>query len=75
MQTRNVGIFIGVIGILMMIYTGFNYVTEKKVIDLGPLQINREVDHPISWSPVIGAILIIGGIALIVTNKSKVLSS
>jgi drug/metabolite transporter (DMT)-like permease len=75
MQTRNMGIFIGVIGILMMIYTGFNYVTEKKVIDLGPLQINREVDHPISWSPVIGAILIIGGIALIVTNKSKVLSS
>ena len=71
MQTRNLGIIIVVVGILMMIYTGFNYVTEKKVVDLGPVQVNKEENHPIKWSPILGALLIVGGIALIATNKSK----
>jgi hypothetical protein len=55
----------------MMVYTGFNYVTTKNVVDLGPLQINKEENHPVQWSPIIGGLLLIGGIAIVVTNKSK----
>ncbi len=72
MQTKKIGIVIIIIGVLMMIYTGFNYVTEKEVVDLGPLKINTEVNHPVKWSPILGAILIIGGFLVIVANKSKV---
>lgn len=70
MNTKNIGIILIVIGILMMIYTGFNYVTTEKVVDLGPIEINKEQSHPVQWSPIIGGILLIGGVIMIATNKS-----
>lgn len=71
MQTKNIGIVLVIFGIIMMIYTGFNFVTTEKVVDLGPLQINKEENHPVQWSPIIGALLLVGGIVVIATNKSK----
>jgi len=76
MKTRSIGIVLIVIGIVMMIYTGFNFVTTKNVIDAGPIQVNKEENHPVSWPPVVGAILFIGGIVLIATGKrGKIIDS
>ena len=69
MQRKPIGIVLIVIGIIMMIYTGFNYVTSKKVVDLGPIQINKEENHPVKWSPIVGVILLVGGILVVVTDK------
>lgn len=69
MQKRTLGIIVVVIGIVMMIYTGFNYVTTEKVVDLGPVKISAEKNHPVQWSPIVGVILIAGGILLVVGNK------
>jgi uncharacterized membrane protein YdcZ (DUF606 family) len=69
MQTKTLGIAVIVIGIVMMIYTGFNYVTTEKVVDLGPIKINQEKDHPVQWSPIVGAILLVGGVVIIVSSK------
>jgi len=69
MNTRTIGIVLVVIGLVMMIYTGFTYVTKEKVVDVGPIEINKEEKHPVSWSPIIGGILLVGGIVLMATNK------
>lgn len=69
MNLKITGIALIVIGILMMAYTGFNYVTTEKVVDLGPIQINKEMNHPVQWSPIIGAVLLVGGIVIIAHNK------
>ena len=53
----------------MVIYTGFNYVTTEKVVDLGPIKINAEKNHPIQWSPIIGVVLLVGGIVVVATDK------
>jgi hypothetical protein len=71
MQIRTIGIILIVIGLMMMLYTGFNFVTHEKVVDLGPLQINKEENHPVQWSPIVGVLLLVGGIAVVVTNKNK----
>jgi drug/metabolite transporter (DMT)-like permease len=71
MKTKVAGIVLLSLGILMMIYTGFNYVTSEKVVDLGPIQINSEKNHPVHWSPIIGVVLTIGGILIFVTGKNK----
>jgi len=63
------GIALLVIGVLMIVYTGFNYVTTEKVVDLGPIKINAEKNHPVQWSPLVGAVLIVGGIVVLVTGK------
>jgi hypothetical protein len=60
-----------ILGIIMLLYNSFNYVTTEKVVDIGPIQINKEVNHPIKWSPVIGIVLAVGGIVLIVVSNKK----
>ena len=71
MKTKTIGIVMAIVGILMMIYTGFNYVTTEKVVDLGPMQMSMEESHPVQWSPIVGAILLVGGIVLVVIDKKK----
>lgn len=71
MQTKTLAIVIIVLGLIMMIYTGFNYVTTEKVVDLGAIQINKQTNHPVQWSPIIGGILIIVGILFMVLDKKK----
>lgn len=71
MQTKTIGIAIIIIGIIMMIYTGFNYVTTEKVVDLGPIEINKQTNYPVQWSPIIGGVLLIGGIVILALDKKK----
>ena len=72
MQKRTTGIILIIVGISMIIYTGFNYVTTEKVVDLGPIKINSEKNHPVQWSPIIGVVLLVGGILVMVTGKKSV---
>ena len=71
MQTRNIGIALLVIGAIMMIYTGFTLVTTKKVVDVGPLEINKTEKHPVQWSPIVGGLLLVSGVVLIAANKKN----
>lgn len=71
MKTKTLGLITIVIGILMIIYTGFNLITSKKVFEMGSMQMNMNTNHPIQWSPIVGIILIGGGIFLVVLNKKK----
>jgi drug/metabolite transporter (DMT)-like permease len=71
MKTKTLGLGLSIVGLIMMIYTGFNYVTTEKVVDLGPIEINTQTDHPVQWSPIIGGIFFIGGILIISLNKQK----
>lgn len=69
MQTRTLGIVLVIIGIVMMAYTGFNYVTKEKVVDIGPLEISKEKNNPISWSPIVGVVLLVGGIIVMARDR------
>ncbi len=69
MQTKTIGIILAAIGIIMIAYTGFNYVTTEKVVDIGPVQINKKNNHQIQWSPIIGAVVLVSGIGLFAFGK------
>jgi uncharacterized membrane protein len=71
MQTKKVGIILIIVGVLMMIYTGFTYVTKERVVDVGPVEINKTESHPVQWSPIVGGILLVGGILIVATGKNK----
>ncbi|HTF04949.1 MAG TPA: hypothetical protein VK826_13070 [Bacteroidia bacterium] len=66
---KPLGIVLIVAGIVMMIITGINVVTEEKVVDLGSVEITKEKDNPISWSPIIGAVLLVGGVVVFLTGR------
>ena len=71
MQTKTLGVIVIAIGMLMIIYTGFNFVTTEKVVDIGAIEINKEKDHPVQWSPIVGVVLLIGGILIIAIRGKK----
>jgi uncharacterized membrane protein YidH (DUF202 family) len=66
---KTLGISLIIIGIIMIAYTGFNFVTTKRVVDLGPIEINKEKTHHVQWPPIVGIVLVVGGIVIIVTDK------
>jgi len=68
---RNLGIVLAVVGLIMVLITGFNFVTKKKVVDIGNIEINKDENHSIQWSPVIGVILLVGGVVIFATNKGR----
>jgi drug/metabolite transporter (DMT)-like permease len=68
---KNFGILLAIIGIIMLVIPGFNYVTQKKVVDIGNIKINKDENHSVEWSPIIGGILLVGGVVIFATNKSK----
>jgi len=70
MNAKTIGIIIFVIGLLMTLYTGFNYVTKEKVVDIGSVEITADKEHTASWSPFIGiGVMVIGGVVFLYGKK------
>ncbi len=68
---KTLGIILLVIGGIMTVFTGFNLVTKKKVVDIGPIEINSTEKTPIYWSPITGGILAAAGLVILVMGKKK----
>jgi uncharacterized membrane protein HdeD (DUF308 family) len=69
---RIIGIILVVIGILALAYQGITYTTHKKVLDIGPIQATKEEHKTIPVPPIIGAVALIGGIAILVSGRRAV---
>ncbi len=68
---RVTGIVLIILGILMVVFNGLNLQTEKKVLDLGPLEVNKKENRHIGWPVWAGGIAILGGIVLIIADRRK----
>ncbi len=68
---RTTGIILLVAGIIMMAVSGFNFKTEKKVLDIGPLEVNKEESHHVGWPVWVGGVAAVAGIVLIVSGRKK----
>jgi hypothetical protein len=58
-------------GVGMFAFHGFSFTQEKKVADIGPLEINKKEDKTISWPSYAGAVAILGGIAILSLGTGK----
>lgn len=67
---KKAGIVILIIGLLLTIFTTFNYFTREKVVDLGKVEITANKKHRVAWSPLIGVgVMVVGGAVLLVASK------
>lgn len=72
MKMNNIAYVLVIVGIVMMAFTGFKYMTTDKIVDLGPIQIEKDRNHFVQWPPIIGLIILsVGIITLVVGNKMK----
>ena len=60
-----------IIGMIMIVCNGFNYKTAEKVVDLGAVKIISEKNHPIQWSPIFGAVILVAGVAIVIIGKKE----
>jgi hypothetical protein len=60
-----VGVVLIVVGMVAFAYGGFFWTRQEKVIDAGPVQVTREKHEGVSLPPVLGAIAVVSGIALL----------
>ena len=63
------GLILIVLGAIALIWGGIGYTTKDKVLDVGPIEASVEKKHSVPLSPIAGAVLLVGGIALVVTGK------
>jgi len=59
------------LGVLALAYQGFTYTTQKKVVDIGPIQATKSEHHTVPLPPVIGVIAVIAGIVILATDRSS----
>ena len=66
-----VGIALIVIGLVAFAYQGISYTSREKVIDIGPLQASVDTQKTIPLPPILGGLLVVGGIVLVVVGAKK----
>lgn len=59
------------IGIIAFAYQGISYTSRDKIVDLGPLHVTAERSHTLPLPPIVGAIALAGGIALLFMSSQK----
>jgi drug/metabolite transporter (DMT)-like permease len=66
------GIILIVVGIVIVAYGGFaSFTTRENVAKLGPLEVNKEKEHPVPVGPIVGGVCIVGGAILLITGRGR----
>ena len=66
-----VGVALILLGIVALAYQGITYTSREKVIDVGPLQATVDTKKTIPLSPLLGGLVLVGGIVLVVVGTKK----
>jgi len=68
-MNRAIAIALIILGTMMLIWTGFTYTKKEKIVDAGPIQISADRQKTVNWPPYVGALLLAGGIVVLVVSK------
>ena len=66
---KTLGLVLIALGLVGLVWGGFTYTTNEKVVDIGPIHATREKTHNVPLTPIAGAVALIGGIVLLVAGK------
>jgi drug/metabolite transporter (DMT)-like permease len=66
-----VGVILIVIGAVALAYQGVTYTTQEKVVDLGPLKVEAKKERTIPLPPLLGALLLVGGVVLVAVSARR----
>ncbi len=65
------GLVLLILGVVSLAYQGITYTTQKKVLDIGPLQATKEEKHTVPLPPVLGCLALMGGVVLLATGAKN----
>lgn len=65
------GIILIIAGIAMILIRGFSVQTEKKVLDVGPVEVNKKENKWVGWPTYAGGIVAVVGVVLVLSGNRK----
>ena len=72
MTTRQViGILLVVVGLISLLMGGISWTREETVLDLGPIEATTRERETIPLPPILGGLLLAGGVVLLVVRPNK----
>jgi drug/metabolite transporter (DMT)-like permease len=70
-----IGIALIILGVIALAYGGFSFTTQekKKVVDLGPIQLDATVEkqRSVPLPPILGVAALAGGVVLVIVGNKK----
>lgn len=68
---RITGILLIIVGVIMLVWTGFSFTKKEKIVDAGPIEISADRKETVNWPPYLGGVMIVGGILLLVLPQQR----
>ena len=65
------GSLLVILGVLVISYQGINYTRQEKVLDIGPIHATAEKQERIALPPILGGLMLVGGIVMLVTGSKQ----
>lgn len=59
------GILLVVLGVLALVYQGFNYTRRENVINIGPIHATADTQHHVPLPPIVGGLALAAGAVLL----------
>lgn len=70
-MSQILGVILVVLGLVGLVWGGITYTTQEKLVNVGPIHASHEKTHDIPVPPIAGTVAVIGGIALLVTDRKR----
>jgi hypothetical protein len=73
---KKTGTILFIIGALVTVLTvfPFSFTTNKKIVDIGELEIHKKESHSLPWKPIVGATIMAVGLGFYLVGVKRPLS-
>ncbi len=68
---KSLGILLIVVGLIMVVWSGFTYTKKEKIIDAGAIEISADRQKTINWPPYAGGLAMLVGVIVYVAAKRR----
>jgi len=65
------GILLAVVGVLALVYQGFSYTRQEKVLDIGPIHATADTREHVPLPPIVGGLALVSGAILLVMGAKQ----
>ena len=66
------GLILIVVGVVLLAWGGIaSFTTKENVAKIGPLEVNKETEHPVPIGPIAGGVCIVAGAVLLLTGRTS----
>ena len=66
-----IGVILIILGILMFVFGNVTFTKKEKVMDVGPVEINKKEKKTIAWPNYAGGIAVVAGVVILLAAGKR----